>query len=100
MLLDRAFKRHKDVRCLIPLAPRPLSSFLPLQFRVHEFCAYNQIVGYRTNYCTSLRHSIQDRIDNGLASFPVSPINIDSSPVPFSHVVLSPLGSCLHFLGT
>lgn len=100
MLLDKAFKRLRDAIYLISLAPRPLPSSLPPQFHVHEFCAYHHMTGHHTNYCASLCHSIQDLIDSGVASFPVSPTDIDSGPVHFSHVVPSPSGSCHHVLGT
>ena len=65
---------------LVPLAPRPLPSTLPPRFRAHEFCAYHQMAGHHTDYCASLRHTIQDLIDSGAVSFPVSTTNIDLAP--------------------
>ncbi|RVW78966.1 hypothetical protein CK203_052365 [Vitis vinifera] len=56
--------------------------------------------GHHTDYCASLCHSIRDLIDSGVASFPVSPTDIDSGLVHFSHVVPSPSGSCHHVSGT
>lgn len=58
------------------------------------------MAGHHTDYCASLHHSIQDLIDSDVASFPVSPTDIDSGLVHFSHVVPSPSGSCHHILGT
>lgn len=100
MLLDKAFKRLIDARYLISLAPKPLPSSLPPQFHVHEFCAYHHMTGHHTDYCASLCHSIQDLIDSGGARFPVSPTDIDSGLVHFSHVVPSLSSSCYHVSGT
>ncbi|RVW63536.1 hypothetical protein CK203_060845 [Vitis vinifera] len=38
------------------------------------------MAGHRTNYCASLRHNIQDLIDSGAVSFPVSTIDTDLGP--------------------
>ncbi|KAL6325739.1 hypothetical protein AAG906_026567 [Vitis piasezkii] len=65
MPLDRAFERLRSTGFLVPLAPRPLPSTLPPHFRAHEFCAFHQMAGHRTDYCASLRHTIQDLIDSG-----------------------------------
>nr|CAN69223.1 hypothetical protein VITISV_039898 [Vitis vinifera] len=72
MPLDRAFERLRSTGVLVPLAPRPLPSTLPLRFRAHEFCAFHQMVGHRTDYCASLRHTIQDLIDSGALRFTMS----------------------------
>ena len=77
MLLDRAFERLRATGFLVPLAPRPLPSTLPPRFHAHEFCAFHQMAGHRTDYCASLRHTIQDLIDSGAVSFPVSTTDID-----------------------
>ncbi|KAJ9699548.1 hypothetical protein PVL29_008238 [Vitis rotundifolia] len=71
MPLDRAFERLRATGLLVPLVPRPLPSTLSPRFRAHEFCAFHQMVGHRTDYCASLRHAIQDLIDSGAVSFPV-----------------------------
>ncbi|KAL6332561.1 hypothetical protein AAG906_008981 [Vitis piasezkii] len=75
MPLDRAFERLRATSFLVPLAPRPPPSTLPPRFRAHEFCAFHQMAGHRTDYCASLRHTIQDLIDSGAVSFPVSTTN-------------------------
>ena len=80
MPLDRAFERLKAIGFLVPLAPRPPSSTLPLRFRAHEFCAFHQMEGHRTDYCASLRHTIQDLIDSGAVSFPASTTDTDLDP--------------------
>ena len=80
MPLDRAFERLRSTGVLVPLAPRPLSSTLPPRFRAHEFCAFHQMAGHRTDYCASLRHTIQDLIDSGAVSFPISTTDTDLGP--------------------
>ena len=80
MPLDRAFKRLRATGFLVPLAPRPPSSTLPQRFRAREFCAFHQMAGHHTDYCASLRHTIQDLIDSGAVSFPVLTIDTDLSP--------------------
>ena len=69
MPLDRAFERLRSTGFLVPLAPRPLPSTLPPRFRAHELCAFHQMAGHRTDYCASLRHTIQDLINSGAVSF-------------------------------
>ncbi|RVW28228.1 hypothetical protein CK203_083690 [Vitis vinifera] len=64
LMLSRAFERLRSTGVLVPLAPRPLPSTLPPRFRAHEFCAFHQMAGHRTDYCASLRHTIQDLIDS------------------------------------
>ncbi|RVW32228.1 Cytochrome f [Vitis vinifera] len=49
MPLDRAFERLRSTGVLVPLAPRPLPSTLPPRFRAHEFCAFHQMAGHRTD---------------------------------------------------
>ena len=77
MPLDRAFERLIATSLLALLAPRPPPSTLPPRFRAHEFCAFHQMAGHRTDYCASLRHTIHDLIDSGVVSFPVSTTDID-----------------------
>ena len=80
MPLDRAFERLRSTGVLVPLAPRPPPSTLPPRFRAHEFCVFHQRAGHRTDYCTSLRHTVQDLIDSGAVSFPVSTTDTDLGP--------------------
>ncbi|RVW37109.1 hypothetical protein CK203_084554 [Vitis vinifera] len=80
MPLDRAFERLRSTGVLVPLAPRPLPSTLPPRFHAHEFCAFHQMAGHRTDYCASLRHTIQDLIDSGAVSFPISTTDTDLGP--------------------
>ena len=106
--MDRAFERLKATGFLVPLAPRPPPSTLPPRFRAHEFCAYHQMAGHCTDYCASLRHTIQDLIDNGAVSFPVSTtdtdlgpdMTVDSFPAYSTHAIPPHSGLYHHVLDT
>lgn len=95
MSLDNTFELLRGVSFLVPLAPKPFASTLPLCFRVHEFYAFHHMVGHRIDYCVSLHHSIHDLIDSGVFSFPTSNtdidlnlnMNVDSLPAYSTHVV-------------
>ncbi|KAL6326311.1 hypothetical protein AAG906_005505 [Vitis piasezkii] len=50
-----------------------------LRFHAHEFCAFHRWRAI-VDYCASLRHTIQDLIDSGVVSFPVSTTDIDLGP--------------------
>ncbi|RVX10406.1 hypothetical protein CK203_016892 [Vitis vinifera] len=60
--------------------------------------------GHRTDYCASLRHTIQDLIDSGAVSFPISTtdtdlgpdMTADSFPVYSTHAVPPPSGLYHH----
>ena len=78
--MDRAFERLKAIGFLVPLASRSSLSTLSPSFRAHEFCAFHQMVNHRTDYCASLRHTIQDLIDSGAVSFPISTTDTDLGP--------------------
>ena len=62
------------------------------------------MAGHRTDYCASLRHTIQDLIDSGAVSFPISTtdtdlgldMTADSSPAYSTHAVPSPSGLYRH----
>ena len=66
------------------------------------------MVGHRTDYYASLRHTIQDLIDSGAVRFPVLTINtdfgpnmtVDSFPTYSIHVVPPPLALYHHVLDT
>ncbi|RVW34951.1 hypothetical protein CK203_098250 [Vitis vinifera] len=62
------------------------------------------MVGHRTDYCASLRHTIQDLIDSGAVSLPISTtdtdlgpdMTVDSFPVYSTHAVPPPSGLYHH----
>ena len=66
------------------------------------------MAGHRTDYCTSLRYTVHDLIDNGAVSFPVSTIDTnlgpdmtaDSFPTYSTHAVPPHLGLYHHVLDT
>ncbi|RVX05251.1 hypothetical protein CK203_020142 [Vitis vinifera] len=66
------------------------------------------MAGHRTDYCASLRHTIQDLIDSGAVSLPISTTNTDlgpdmttdSFPVYSTHAVPPPSGFYHHVLDT
>ena len=108
MPLNRAFERLRATGFLVPLALRPPPSTLPLCFRAHKFYAFHQMAGHHTDYCASLRHTIQDLIDSGTVSFPVLAIDTDlgpdmtadSLPAYSTHAVPPPSGLYHHVLDT
>ncbi|RVW99393.1 hypothetical protein CK203_038504 [Vitis vinifera] len=105
LILSRAFERLIATGLLAPLAPRPPPSTLPPRFRAHEFCAFHQMAGHRTDYCASLRHTIQDLIDSGAVSLPISTtdadfgpdMTADSFPVYSTHAVPPPSAYTITF---
>ncbi|RVW92012.1 Retrovirus-related Pol polyprotein from transposon 17.6 [Vitis vinifera] len=66
MPLSRAFQKLMEGGLLTALAPRPPPQPLPPQFRMDLHCAYHQGPGHDTDRCSSLKHAIQDLIDQGL----------------------------------
>ena len=66
------------------------------------------MVGHRIDYYASLRHTIQDLIDSGAVSFPVSAtdtdlgpdMTADSFPAYSTHAVPPPSGLYHHVLDT
>ena len=66
------------------------------------------MAGHHTDYCVSLPHTIQDLIDNGAVSFPVSTIDTDLGPdmtadffpTYSTHVVSPPSGLYHHVVDT
>ena len=80
MPLDKAFERLRAIGFLVPLSSRPPLSILPSRFHAHEFCAFHQMAGHHTDYCVSVRHTIQDVIDSDVVRFPMLTIDIDLGP--------------------
>ena len=66
MPLSQALRKLTEAGLLMALTPKPLPQPVPPQFRMDIHCAYHQGLGYKTNRCTTLRHAIQDLIDQGL----------------------------------
>ena len=51
---------------LSPLASRPLPQVVHPYFRIDLHCAYHQGPRHTTDQCTTLRHVVQDLIDQGI----------------------------------
>ena len=66
MPLTRAFQRLVDGGLIDPLPPRPPLQPTPTGFRTDLHYAYHQRAGHDMDSCVSLRHAIQDLIDQGL----------------------------------
>ena len=108
MPLDRAFERLKATGFLVPSVSSPSSSTLSLCFHVHKFCAFHHMASHRTDYYVSLHYIIQDLIDNGAVSFPISTtdtnlgpdMTVNSFPSYSTHAILPPSGLYHHVLDT
>ncbi|RVW40281.1 hypothetical protein CK203_082770 [Vitis vinifera] len=96
-----------ELLVLVPLAPRPPR--VPyLRVFVLMSSVHHQMAGHRTDYCASLRHTIQDLIDSGAVSLPISTtdtdlgpdMTADSFPVYSTHAVPPPSGLYHHVLDT
>ncbi|RVW96485.1 hypothetical protein CK203_029680 [Vitis vinifera] len=72
MPLSQALRKLTEAGLLTALAPRPLPQPIPAQFRMDLHCDYHQGLGHETDRCTALRHAIQDLIDQGATSEPLT----------------------------
>ena len=71
-----------QVRGLLkPLNPRRIPNPLPSRFDMNKRCAYHQVPGHDTNRCFTLRHAIQDLIDNKVIVLLTRP-SITNNPFP------------------
>lgn len=50
---------------LVPLNPRPPPNPLPKSYDPQAHCAYHQGPGHHTDRCLTLKHAIQDLVDQG-----------------------------------
>ena len=88
------FDKLKAKGLLKPLDPRPIPNSLPLKFYVNKRCAYHQILGHDTDRCFTLRHEIQDLIDNTVLASPTRP-SITNNPLPNHNFGKGPRVNCL-----
>ncbi|KAL6313356.1 hypothetical protein AAG906_001067 [Vitis piasezkii] len=63
MPLSRVFQRLVEGGFIAPLLPRPPLQPTPLGFRTDLHYAYHQKAGHDIDSCSTLRHAIQDLID-------------------------------------
>ena len=80
---------------LTALTLRPPLQLVPPQFRMDLHCAYHQGPGHETDHCTTLRHVIQDLIDQGLVHLGQSSVIINPLPAHTTHAV-PPLAEGIH----
>ena len=77
---------------LSPLAQRPLPWVVYPHFRMDLHCAYHQGPGHTTDQCTTLRHVVQDLIDQGIVQLGQPSISSNPLPTYSTHVVPPPTG--------
>ena len=69
------------------LTPKPPPQSVPPQFRMDLHCAYHQGLGHETDRCTTLRHAIQDLIDQSLVHLGQSSVTTNLLPTHTTHAV-------------
>ena len=84
MPISQVFDKLKAKGLLKPLAQRTIPNPLPSKFDVNKRCAYHQGPGHDIDNCFSLRHAIQDLIDNKVIAPPARP-SITNNPLPNHH---------------
>ncbi|KAJ9682627.1 hypothetical protein PVL29_018532 [Vitis rotundifolia] len=96
MPLSRAFQKLMEGGLLTQLAPRPLPQPMPPRFRMDLHCSYHQGPRHDMDHCTSLRHAIQDLIDQGLVNLEQPSVTTNPLPTHSTHVVPPPPGDIHH----
>ena len=101
MPLSRAFQRLVERGLIVPLPPRPPPQPTSPGFRTDLHCAYHQRAGHDTDSCTSLRHAIQDLIDQGLVDLEHPGVTTDPLLTHDTRAVPPPPGGIhsIEFLG-
>ena len=90
MPLSRAFQRLVEGGLIAPLPPRPPLQPTPPGFRTDLHCAYHQRAGHDTDSCSTLRHAIQDLIDQGLVDLGRPGVATDPLPTHDTRTVPPP----------
>ena len=101
MPLSRAFQRLVEGCLFVPLPPRLLLQPTPPGFRTDLQCAYHKRAGHDTDSCTTLKHAIQDLIDQGLVDLGCLGVTTDPLPTHDARTVPPPSGGIhsIEFLG-
>ena len=81
MPMSQVFDKLKAKGLLKPLDLRPIPNPFPSRFDVNKRCAYHQVLGHDTDRCFTLRHAIQDLIDNKVITPPTRP-SVSNNPLP------------------
>ena len=77
MTLSEALEKLQAKGLLKPLDPTPIPHPMPRRYNLNAHCRYHQREGHTTNGCRSLRHAIQDLIDQQVITPPSSASNLD-----------------------
>ena len=97
MPLSQTLQKLTDAGLLRFLALRPLPQPILPQFRMDLHCAYHQGPGHVTSHYTTLRHAIQDLIDQSLVHLGQPSITTNPLPAHTSHAVPPPTDG-IHFM--
>ena len=92
--MSQVYDKLKAKGLLKPLDPRPIPNPLPSRFNVNKRCAYHQGLGHETDHCFTLRHAIQDLIDNKVIASPIRP-SITNNPLTNHNFGKGPRINCL-----
>ncbi|RVW93818.1 Transposon Ty3-G Gag-Pol polyprotein [Vitis vinifera] len=88
-------QRSGDVSAISATRPRPPRYYQTIGMDLH--CAYHRGPGHDTNHCTSLRHAIQDLIDQGLVHLGQPSVTTNPLPAHTSQAVPPPADG-IHFM--
>ena len=94
MPISKVFDKLKAKGLLKPLDPRRIPNPLPSRFDVNKRCAYHQGPSHDTDRCFTLRHAIQDLIDNKVIAPPTRP-SLTNNPLPNHNFGKGPRINCL-----
>ena len=77
MTLSEALEKLQAKGLLKPLDPKPKPHPVPRRYNLNAYCRYHQGKGHTTDGCHSLRHAIQDLIDQQVIIPPSAASNLD-----------------------
>ena len=96
MPLSRAFQKLMEGGLLTALALRPPPQPMPPLFKMDLHYAFHQGPGHDTDRCSTLRHAIQDLIDQGLVNLSQPSVTTNPLPAHTTHSVLPLTGGIHH----
>ncbi|RVW19282.1 hypothetical protein CK203_093809 [Vitis vinifera] len=82
--------RMPEIKRYMGIAPRPVPQPVPPQFRMDAHYAYHQSPRHDTDCCSTLRHAMQDLIDQGLVNLGQPSLTTNPLPAHSTHVVPPP----------
>ena len=94
MPMSQVYDKLKAKGLLKPLDARPIPNPLPSKFNVNKICAYHQGPGHETDRCFTLRHAIQDLIDNKVIASSTRP-SVTNNRLPNHNFGKGPRINCL-----